>query len=488
MKLINSELPSIDQLKISPNLSIKNTLKKINETSMGSCFVVKNDKIIGVVTDGDIRRGLLKGKRLNSPISTTMKKKFVFIKDRSLTKKINTIFKSGLKIVPIVKNNNILIDYVCNKRFHSVPISEPSLIGNEVNYVLDCLKTGWISSRGKYIEMFENKFAQFIGSQNTISCSSGTTALHLCLKSLGIKANDEVIVPNFTFIAPINAIIYCGAKPVLVDVDSRNYCLNVESLKNKITKKTKAIIIVHTYGYPFDVKEIKKIIKDKKIFIIEDCAEAIGSYVNGKHVGLSSDAGTFSFFGNKTISTGEGGLIVFKNKMHLKKAISLRNHSMSEKIKYYHTDVGFNYRITNMQAAIGLAQVEKIKKFINKKIQIAKLYEKFLSKNDRIILPQSPHNCQHSYWLYTILIKNYSHKDINKLINALNNKGIEIRQPFFPAHEMKPYKKYKKKKEKFTNSQKIHRSGLCLPSFYSLTYGQIKTISNIINNRVKKYN
>ena len=151
---------------------------------------------------------------------------------------------------------------------------------------------------------------------------------------------------------------------------------------------------------------------------------------------------------NKTISTGEGGLIVFKNKMHLKKAMSLRNHSMSEKIKYYHTDVGFNYRITNMQAAIGLAQVEKINKFINKKIQIAKLYEKFLSKNDRIILPQAPHNCQHSYWLYTILIKNYSHKNINKLINALNNKGIEIRQPFFPAHEMKPYKKYKKKKRK----------------------------------------
>ncbi len=184
MKLINSELPSIDQLKISPDLSIKNTLKKINETSLGSCFVVKSNKIIGVVTDGDIRRGLLKGKRLDSPISKIMKKKFVFIKDRYLTKKINTIFQSDLKIVPIVKNNNILIDYVCNKRFHSIPVSEPSLIGNEVNYVLECLNTGWISSRGKYIEMFENKFAKFIGSKNAISCTSGTTALHLCLKSL----------------------------------------------------------------------------------------------------------------------------------------------------------------------------------------------------------------------------------------------------------------------------------------------------------------
>jgi len=487
MNLINSTLPSIEQLKINYKSSIKETLRKINDTSMGSCFIIKKNEIIGVVTDGDIRRALLKGKKLSSPIFQAMKKKFIYLKNNYSEKKINEIFKSDLKIIPIINNKNNLIDYACNKRFHSIPVSEPSLIGNEINYVLDCLKTGWISSRGKYVELFEKKFSEFIGAKNSISCSSGTTALHLSLKSLGIKENDEVIVPNFTFIAPVNSIIYCGAKPVLVDVDSRTYCMNLDKLKKKINRKTKAIIIVHTYGYPQNIKEIIQLAKKKNIFVIEDCAEAIGSFLNDKHVGIESDAGTFSFFGNKTISTGEGGLIVFKEKKHLQRAKSLRNHAMSEKIKYYHTDIGYNYRITNMQAAVGLAQVEKVKKFIQKKIWIAKMYEKYLIKDKNLILPHTPSNAQHSYWLYTILINNFSQLKRDKLIDALNNKGVEVRKPFFPVHRMKPYKKYAKT-ENFHTSDKIYKSGICLPSFFSLNLQQIKTISNIINNYVKKNN
>jgi perosamine synthetase len=242
---------------------------------------------------------------------------------------------------------------------------------------LDCLKTGWISSIGKYVSLFEKKFSQYVKSKNAVAVSSGTTALHLAIVALGIEKGDEVIIPSFTFVAPLNAILYSGATPVLVDINKDNLCIDESKLLKAITKKTKAIIIVHIYGFPLNMKNIKKIAKKYNLLIIEDCAEALGSKIYNKHVGTFGDAGTFSFFGNKTVSTGEGGMIIFKESKNAQKAISLRGHAMSLKEKYWHDDIGYNYRLTNIQAAIGLAQMERIKLFVNKKIWIAKIYRKY---------------------------------------------------------------------------------------------------------------
>jgi perosamine synthetase len=481
LKYQNLVLPSIDKLKIEQNIVIHDALKIINKNSLGICFVVNRNYLLGVVTDGDIRRALIKGVTLKEPISIITNKKFISLKVGFPIEDVYKNLDSNIKVIPIVDKNNILIDFACDKRFHSIVVSEPNLKGNEYRYVLDCLKTGWISSIGKYVSLFEKKFSQYVKSKNAVAVSSGTTALHLATVALGIKKGDEVIIPSFTFVAPLNAILYAGATPVLVDINKDNLCIDESKLLKAITKKTRAIIIVHIYGFPLNMENIKKIAKKYNLLIIEDCAEALGSKIFNKHVGTFGDAGTFSFFGNKTVSTGEGGMIIFKESKNAQKAISLRGHAMSLKEKYWHDDVGYNYRLTNIQAAIGLAQMERIKLFVNKKIWIAKIYRKYLSKNKRIILPLVNKNCTNSYWLYFIRIKGISRAQRNQLILILQNKGIEVRKPFFPLGIMSPYLKYSKK-DSNKIAQEVSDTGICLPSHYQINKSDIINISNAINS------
>ena len=314
-----------------------------------------------------------------------------------------------------------------------IPIAKPLIENDDIYIANKALKSGWISSKGPYVKKFERKFEKFLGGGYAVSVSNGTTALELGIKSLGIKPGDEIIVPNFTFAASINAVINCGVTPVLADVEDENWTIKLSEIKKKITKKTKAIMLVHIYGQPCYIDEIKKFSNQKKILIIEDCAEALGSRYKKKTVGLDGDCSCHSFFANKSITTGEGGMVVFKKKKIFEKALLIKNHGMSNKRKYFHEVVGSNYRLTNIQAAIGYSQLKKIKKIINIRKKIFDNYNKLLSDDYFYKIPSNNWSTN-SYWLYYVIVKKKINRD--KLIIKLLENGIEVSPTFYPLHLM----------------------------------------------------
>lgn len=485
---MNFRLPPIKKLIVEKDYSLRQALSVIEKGGQKVAFVVENQKFLNIVTDGDIRRALLKRYNLDTKISKIiLKKKCKYLNKDSSFEAIQRELGSNISHLPLVDDKNKLVDYAVNFKISKIPVSEPQFLGNESIYLNDCINSGWISSGGKYVKLFEKKFLNLTKSNYCLSVTSGTTALHLALASLGIKKNDEIIVPNLTFIAPVNAVIYLGGKPVIVDVDKNNLCIDPNKIEKAITNKTKAIMLVYLYGHACDVDKIRAIAKRKKLFLIEDCAEGLGTYYKKKHVGNFGDVSTFSFFGNKTITTGEGGMICFKKKSHYEFAKKLRDHGMSDKRKYWHEHVGFNYRMTNLQAAVGLAQMERINFFINKKRVMAKKYRFYLHKSNYLFFSKNFPNTKSSYWLYYIkLKKNISHLR-DKIIHRLLENGIEARNCFYPVNLMPPYKKYYSKKNNISNSLNLSKCIIALPSSVNLVEKEIKNICLNIENILKKF-
>ncbi len=477
----------IKEISLQSNALLSTAMKLINQNAQGICFVLKGKKLVGILTDGDIRRAILKGYRLDAIISKVMRKNFLSMAVGSSAGDIQKQLKK-VDFIPIVNELNELVDYASQLRFHHIPLAKPILDGNELEYVTDCINTGWISSQGKYVNLFEEKFSEFTGSKHACAVSNGTVALHLALVALGVSPGDEVVLPNLTFAAPINAVIYTGAIPVLIDVNKDTMAMDVDDLRRAITNKTTAIIPVHLYGHPAPMKEIMDIAKSNDLIVIEDCAEALGSFYEDRHVGTFGDAGTFSFFGNKTITTGEGGMIIFKNKSTLDHAKILRDHGMSKHKKYWHEYVGFNYRMTNMQAAIGVAQMEEVSKFIQVKQAIAREYNKNLRNVKGVQLPGNFGNVINSYWLYTINlpVELTSYRD--NVLDSMLKDGIEARPIFFPMSEMPPYKRYIDKDRDYSVSTYLSKSGISLPSSIDLTKDDILRVSDSFIKAIDKVN
>jgi perosamine synthetase len=471
--------------------SIKEALKTINNNAHGICFVVNNEtQLVGVITDGDIRRALISNVELEIPCGSIMQKDFTSF---NVTVKNDTVLSTlneRVRVVPLVDDNNVPVDFASFSRLHRTPIMEPQISGNELAYVSDCIKTGWISSQGTYVKRFEKEFAQYCGAEYALAVSNGTVALHLALVACGVEPGDEVIVPDITFAASANAIIHAGAIPVFVDVDEKTWTISVAEIRKNITSKTKAIMPVHLYGHPCHMDEIMNIAKENNLVIVEDCAEALGTLYKETHVGVFGDSATFSFFGNKTITTGEGGMILFKDEASYKKAAVLRDHGMSKTKKYWHELVGFNYRMTNVQAAIGCAQLERIDEFVKKKRFIAESYNSFLSCEEGFVLPPEESWAKCGYWLYTVLIENDSISR-DELIDKLLINGIETRPMFYPLHQMPAYSDFATGRN-FPNSDKISSKGISFPSSVNigleeienikLALNQIFTTANIIDN------
>ena len=357
-----------------------------------------------------------------------------------------------------------------------IPIAEPFLKGNEKKYLDDCVDSGWISSAGAYVKRFEKEFSKYIGSEYGVSCMNGTVALHLALEALEVKQRDEIIVPSFTYIATANAVSYTGAKPIFVDSDIETWNIDSKKIEDKLTKKTKAIIPVHLYGHPCDMDIIKRIANKNNLYIIEDAAEAHGAEYQNKKVGSFGDISCFSFFGNKIITTGEGGMCLTDNALLAEKMESLRNHSMSKSRQYWHDSVGFNYRMTNMQAAVGCAQVENIEEIVKIKRDNAEFYNFLLKDTKGITLPPEKEWAKNVYWMYSILIKEDFGIDRDELMNKLKQEEIETRPFFYPVPEMPPYKN----DEEYPVSQKLSRQGINLPSSANLTKEQIKRVVDMI--------
>lgn len=474
---------NIKKLKVKIQSNLKDALIKINSNQKGVCFVVdKNDILKGVISDGDISRALLNGYKLNSKVSEIIKEKVVYLNIKREKKKVIKYFNQAIKILPLVNNKKKLVSFIEDDR--KISLAKPNLFGNELKYLTNCVNTGWISSTGKYVRLFEKKFSKYTKIKHSLAVSNGTVALQLALNTLDIGLNDEVIVPNLTFASPVNAIIHAAAKPVFVDVNEKTFCIDENLIEKKISKRTKAIIVVHLYGHPANMKKILKIANKYNLKIIEDCAEAISSFYNKKHVGNFGDVATFSFFGNKLITTGEGGMICFNSKKLRDKAEILRDHGMSKQKKYWHEQVGFNFRMTNIQAAVGCAQLERINWFVKQKNILVNNYRKELSKIDFISLPFEDKNVINSFWLYTIKINSNLKKYREKILFKMNSRGIETRPIFYPMNFMKPFKKYLRKNDQFPISKKLFETSISLPSAYDVKKNDVIKVRNFFKNYI----
>lgn len=353
---------------------------------------------------------------------------------------------------------------------YTIPIYRPTLDGNELSYVNDCLESSWISSKGEYVTKFEKSFSEYVGIDYSTAVSNGTVALHLALLSLGIGKGDEVIVPTLTYIASVNSITYTGATPVFTDSLMDTLQVDPDDILKRITSKTKAIIVVHLYGHPCNMNRIMKIANKYNLFVIEDCAEAFGSKYEQKNVGTFGHVSTFSFFGNKTITTGEGGMVVTSDPAIHKNLVKLKGQGLADDRQYWHDIIGYNYRMTNICGAIGLAQLENADSVIAKKRNLALTYKELLKE-----LPLKFHSesdkCFHTYWMVTVFLDNSSNRDL--LRKHLEFRGIETRPTFYPVHTMPMYNS---KSQVFPIAETLGSTGINLPSWPSLSQSDIEFI------------
>jgi perosamine synthetase len=476
----------LDSLLVELPATFHDVLETINTNTRGVVFFVdSNRKLIGVFTDGDARRALLEGTALTDIItdeSGFFNQSPRYLPFDAKISKIWNLLDQGVRCIPLVDSSHCVTDYSTRDRVRQFMVLEPDIGEQEISNVLECVTSGWISSQGRFISKFEESFVDYLDGGHAIAVSNGTVALQLGLTALGIGRGDEVIVPDFTFGASINAIIHAGAIPVLADVDAETWTIDVSELERLITPRTKAIMPVHIYGQPAHIDEIKAIADAKGLFVIEDCAEALGATYKDRRVGLDGDCACFSFFANKSITTGEGGMVVFKDPEVAQRARVLRDHGMSPKKRYWHEYAGFNFRMTNMQAAIGVAQMGRIDELLDRKKSIFQTYDSLLSEIKSLSLLPSNDWSENSYWLYTLILNDHKEGARDQLIENLGSRGIDARPGFYPMHVMEPYAEYGHGDYPVANY--LSANSICLPSSFGLSNEAILHIVEIFKDEL----
>jgi perosamine synthetase len=431
---------------ISANLltvstTLRDVLTVLNRGVFGVVFLVDDNGVMqGLFTDGDVRRALLHGASLSEAAQLFMNRDFIAGSDTFSRQENVRLLTEKVRHLPILDGDGRPVDMISWAEIWRLPVMEPSLGGNELKYVSDCIASNWISSQGEYVGRFERMFQDYLSIDFALSTTSGTTALHLALAGLGIEPGDEVIIPDLTFGASANAVIHCGAKPVFVDVDRDTWTIRPSAIKDKITKRTKAIMPVHLYGHPCHMGPIQEVASQNGLFIVEDCAEALGAEYEGRKVGSLGTVGCFSFFANKVITTGEGGMVTTKNAALYEKMMSLRDHGMSKDRRYWHLYAGFNYRMTNLQAAVGLAQMERIEDFLRYRLKVVQRYNQHLGEVEGINLPPAAKWAKNIYWLYSVIVdESTSGVERDVVAARLADRGIETRPFFYPLHLQPPF-------------------------------------------------
>ena len=368
-----------------------------------------------------------------------------------------------------------------------IPVNTPLLAGNEKKYLNECIDTGWISSEGPFVSRFENEFSAFIGRKHGIAVSNGSAALDIAVQALDIKSGDEVIMPTFTIISPAASITRAGGVPVLVDSDPDTWNMDVTQIEAKITPKTKAILVVHIYGLPAEMDTILELATKYNLKIIEDAAELHGQTYKGKKCGTFGDISIFSFYPNKHITTGEGGMILTDDELLAERCKSLRNLCFQPKRRFIHDEIGWNYRMTNLQAALGVAQLEQIEKFILRKREIGKLYTSLLSGHPDLELPVSKTlNAENIYWVYGLIIKETTPFTVNEVCNKLGQAQIGTRPFFYPMHLQPVFqKKGMYLNESYQVAERLSDRGFYLPSGLGLTNEEIVVVANTLIDILK---
>lgn len=367
---------------------------------------------------------------------------------------------------------------------NNIPIYEPLFSGNEKKYLMDCIDSSWISSQGEYITKFEESLADFHSLNHAVVTSNCTTALHLSLKALDIGPGDEVLCPNLTFIAPANMVILSGAKLVLVDIHPDTLTIDPDLIVKKITNKTKAIIVVHQFGHAAHMGSILEIAEKFDLRVIEDNAESIGGKYKGKLLGTLGDLSTYSFFGNKIMTTGEGGAVLTNDPNIALKCRELRDHGMNSKKRYQHIHHGFNYRMTNMQAAVGLAQMEKIEFILKQRAKQMNAYYLELNNLEGVTLRKFSSWCEPVHWMMTLCLEdNY---DRDEFLSFMSDSGVDCRQMINPVHHAKHFLD-QFENESFPVSTEVSKQSVHLPSGLSIDLNQIQKISGLIRKFLNSY-
>jgi perosamine synthetase len=368
---------------------------------------------------------------------------------------------------------------VANSPF--IPVYKPWLTGLERDYVTECLDSTWISSKGAFVERFEREFAAYVGAKHAVAVCNGTAAVHLTFLAMGIGPGDEVIVPTLTFIASVNPVLYCGATPVFVDSDPVTWQLDPRDVARKLSPRTKAIAAVHLYGLPADMAALRTLADESGVGLVEDCAEAIGSRIDGRHVGTIGEVAAFSLFGNKAITTGEGGMVVTDRDDLHQLIVRLKGQGLVQAGGYCHDIVGYNYRMTNICAAIGCAQMTRIEEIVRRKIDLADSYRQRLRHVDGVELHES-HDARylHSHWMVTVLVGRHARDGVRAY---MAEKGIETRPVFPPVHHMPMYQHV----EAYCPvADDISARGINLPSWPQMSNAEVDRVVEALAEAVSR--
>jgi perosamine synthetase len=471
-------------LLVKDSDTLRQAIDVIDRNGLGLAFAVDGaGRYRGLVAEPHIRARLDRGGALDEPVTGAMVAGRTLPADATAETIAQALNGQG-SVIALVDGQTRPVDLASPARRRKIPVAEPSLVGNELAYVSECITTNWISSQGKFVRRFEEEFARLTRAPYALATSNGTTALHLGLLGLGIGAGDEVIVPDLTFAATINTVLQCGAVPVIVDVDPVTWNIDPKAVEAAITPRTRAIMPVHLYGQPADMAELMALAAQHGLSVLEDAAEAAGSTYRDQPVGGIGHAAAFSFYGNKLITTGEGGMLLFRDQRAHERARQLRDHGMDPAKRYWHTQVGYNYRLTNLQAAIGCAQLERFDEFVRRKLAIARAYLARLGDLDGVTLPVELADRRNTFWAFSLIL------DTDRLgisrdqvIERLAQAGIESRPLFYPLHAMPIYRPHAGGRD-LAVSRRLSAGGLSLPSAVTLSEGEIDYIAGVLRRLV----
>jgi perosamine synthetase len=365
-----------------------------------------------------------------------------------------------------------------------IPVNIPLLQGREMELVQECIETGWISSEGPFVREFEEKMAARFGRKHAVAVCNGTGALDCALKSLQLQPGDEVIVPTFTIISCVTAVINAGAKPVLVDMDADTWNMTAEGIGEVITSRTRAILVVHIYGLPVDMDPVLELAEQYGLMVVEDAAEAIGQEYNGKACGSLGDVSIFSFYPNKHITTGEGGMVLTDDPDLAERCRRLRNLCFQPEKRFYHEEIGWNYRMTNLQAALGLAQLESLSATLERKREIGGGYHNLLKECTSLQLPLPATSfAENLYWVFGVILKEGTEESTLQLTRMLGQEKIGTRPFFWPMHEQPVFHKLGLfKNDSFPIAERLARTGFYLPSGVGTTDGQIRYVTDVLKS------
>jgi perosamine synthetase len=474
---------AVERMSVPRSATLRQAMLAIEGGALGTALLTdETGRFAALVTDGDVRRALLGGSGLESPIGTLGSRDAVTALAGTPPSELAKLFNDRIRLVPILDTDGRVVEVATFDQRTHIPVAQPWLGERELVYVSECVLTGWVSSTGRFVTLFEKMFAEFCGVPHAVATSNGTTALHLALLGVGVGPGDEVIVPTLSFIASANSVRYCGATPVFVDSEPVTWNMDVAAVEAAITPRTKAIMAVHLYGHPADLSALRKLCDAHGLKLVEDAAEAHGATFGAQRVGSFGDVSAFSFFGNKIVTTGEGGMLCTHDAAMARTMRMLRDHGMSPERRYHHPVLGYNYRMTNLQAALGVAQMERIDEILGAKRRIGREYGELLAGVRGLQLPVEVAPAQSVFWLYSLLVDPAaSAVTRDGLMAALRQHRIDTRPFFGPIHQQPIYATG----QRLPIAEDASARGISLPSHATLSSAEIRRIALTVRAAVE---